>query len=162
MAVELKTWDQQRAASQSPFALTLLGGNPERGRQIFVGHTKAQCIRCHRVDGLGGSAGPPLNGVAKRLKPKVILESLLTPDVRITEGYASVGVALKSGKTVTGLLRKQTATALVLLTSDGRNLTLDLEDIEQRSHPKSAMPRMDKVLTLAELRDVMAFLLTLK
>ena len=162
LAVELKTWDQQRAASQSPFALTLLGGNPERGRQIFVGHTKAQCIRCHRVDGLGGSAGPPLNGVAKRLKPKVILESLLTPDVRITEGYASVGVALKSGKTVTGLLRKQTATALVLLTSDGRNLTLDLEDIEQRSHPKSAMPRMDKVLTLAELRDVMAFLLTLK
>ena len=162
LAGELKRWDQQRAKSQTPFALTLLGGTAERGRQIFVGHAKAQCIRCHRVHGLGGSAGPPLDGVTKRLKPKVILESLLTPDVRITEGYASVGVALKNGKTFTGLLRKQTATTLVLLTDDGRNLSLDLASVEQRSQPKSPMPRMDTILTLAELRDVMAFLLTLK
>ncbi|MEO1994140.1 MAG: PVC-type heme-binding CxxCH protein [Planctomycetaceae bacterium] len=162
LARDVKVWDEQRSASQAPFAVTLLGGNPERGRKIFVGHAKAQCIRCHRVQGRGGAAGPLLDGVAKRLKPQQILESLVTPDVRITEGYASVGVALKNGKTFTGLFRKKTETTLILLTDDGRNLSLDLADIEQSSDPKSAMPRMDKILTLAELRDVLAFLSTLR
>ena len=159
---ELKAWDIRRSTSQTPFAIALRGGNPQRGREVFVGHAKAQCIRCHRVQGRGGAAGPALDGVAKRLTSEQLLTSLVAPDARIAEGYASVGVVLKNGKTLTGLLRKKTKTSLVLLTDDGRNVSLDVANIEQSSVPKSPMPPMNKNLSLQELRDLMAFLSTLK
>jgi quinoprotein glucose dehydrogenase len=65
--------------------LRLNGGNAERGRDLFVGHAVAQCIRCHTVGGRGGMAGPDLSAVAhpeRNVDRRYLLESMMLPNAK--------------------------------------------------------------------------------
>jgi mono/diheme cytochrome c family protein len=54
-----------------------LRGNVNRGREVFV----RTCTACHRVgNGEGREYGPNLAGVAKRLSPVKIVESVIDPE----------------------------------------------------------------------------------
>ena len=68
-------------------SLALSGGDPVAGASIVREHPGAQCLRCHRVSGLGGEAGPSLDGVAKRLSAEHLLQSIVEPSAVIVEGY---------------------------------------------------------------------------
>ncbi len=63
-------------------------GDPARGKEIFMTHQIAACIRCHKVDGQGeGIIGPPLDGIATRKGSEYIMESLVDPGAQIAEGF---------------------------------------------------------------------------
>lgn len=64
-----------------------IGGDADRGRELVLYHAGAACIRCHVVDGRGGTAGPDLTGVGARLDRAALLESILSPGATIAEGY---------------------------------------------------------------------------
>lgn len=167
--------------SRQPFAersVALRGGSAERGRAIFAGHRQAQCVRCHKIATQGGEAGPDLTRVASRdltavgSKPDdagqddhlraYLLESLLSPSNRIAPGFGTITFALTDGTTAAGIIKSERSGVLELLTPDNKPLQLKADEIEQRSDPKSAMPAIDKVLTLRELRDLIEYLATLK
>ncbi len=63
-------------------------GDPARGKEIFMSHQIAACIRCHKVEGQGeGVIGPPLDGIASRKSEAYLLESLTDPGATIAEGF---------------------------------------------------------------------------
>ena len=144
------------------FRPALLGGDAERGREVFTGHRLAQCIRCHAVRGTGGTAGPDLTQVAGRGDREHLLQSLIVPDAKIAPGFGSVALVLTSGKILAGTLKSEQGGKIVLETPDGKTVTVAAEDVEDRSPPKSAMPPVDRVITLRELRDLVEYLGTLK
>jgi putative heme-binding domain-containing protein len=106
-----------------------MGGDAARGRELFRGHRVAQCQRCHKAHGEGGDAGPDLSQVANRHDRAGLLESLVDPSAKIAPNFGTVSVVLNDGRVVAGTLRKETATAITLLTPDGRESEIQLSDI---------------------------------
>ena len=150
---------------KSPFAVSLTGGDADRGKEIFNGHAAAQCVRCHVIKGFGGAAGPDLTEVAKRNPEKTrehFLESLLTPSAKLTPGFGTVSLVLVDGRSVSGVILTEDKKSLVLQHGDGKKETIPIEDIERRGSALSPMPAVDKTLTPREVRDLIEYLSTLK
>ncbi len=147
------------------FRTSLTGGDAARGRELFYNHTAAQCVRCHTVNGSGGTAGPDLSKVAAKYPEKLrehLLESLVLPSAKIAEGYASVTLTLSDGRTVAGVVLREDRQSLTLQTPDGQKLAVEVADIDKRTTPTSPMPSVEKTLTPREMRDLIEFLTTLK
>src|SRR5881296_4400632 len=84
--------------SKPPAELSLEGGNVTQAQLIKAGeeiyHTKGTCEICHRI-GQQGTRAPDLAGVGARAakrKPGMsakayIIESLITPQAYVVEGY---------------------------------------------------------------------------
>lgn len=146
----------------APFAGALLGGDIDRGRRIFYRNQTAQCIRCHAYDDYGGSAGPRLNGVGARLTREQLLASLVNPDARIAPGFGTVRLDLANGKTVRGILQSENAREFTVKIGDKPDTVVLRADVKNRVDGASSMPAMRNLLSKREIRDVVAFLATLK
>lgn len=161
----LEHWDETLAGGEAdPLAMhrmALSGGDAAAGRLIFQNHQTAQCLRCHSVRGQGGTAGPDLNGIATRHDAAYLLESLIVPSAKIVDGYAIVTATLEDGKTISGILLSRDAehTSILEGTTPRQIRTAEIKDL---TSPLSAMPPMGALLTPRELRDLMAYLQTLK
>jgi len=75
----------------------LVGGDPIRGRDVLMYHSAAACLRCHAVGGVGGHAGPALDGVGSRLDRHALLQSMLEPQAVITPGFGVTSAMLPMG-----------------------------------------------------------------
>jgi quinoprotein glucose dehydrogenase len=147
------------------FAVSRTGGDSERGKDIFFNHTAAQCVRCHKVNGSGGVAGPELTGVVKRNPENTrdhLLESLVKPSAKIAPGYAGITLTLTDGRVIAGTLMKQEMGNYEVKTPDGKTVTVKAADIDTKTAPTSGMPAVDKALTHREMRDLIEYLMTLK
>jgi len=142
--------------------LALEGGDAERGRRIFREHRQAQCLRCHRIHGTGGDAGPDLSTVAARHDRERLLESLVAPGARIATGFGSTVLTLDDGTSVAGVVVEETSERLTVTTPEGTTVIVDPRTVEERSPPRSPMPEMVPTLTRRELRDVVEYLSTLR
>ena len=141
---------------------SLLGGDPRQGARIFYQHQSAQCIRCHAVGDYGGNAGPRLSGIAARISREQILEALVNPSARLAPGFGTVKLDLKNGKTVSGILQGEDKKSIMVKIGDRPDTTVARGDVNTRTNATSSMPPMRYVLTKREIRDVVAFLSTLK
>jgi quinoprotein glucose dehydrogenase len=147
---------------------TLVGGDAERGREIFLTKAEVSCLRCHKIAGpdgqaAGGEVGPELTGIAARQPREYLLESIVAPDRKIAQGFESVVVATSDGKVVSGVLRGEDDRELRLVTAEGRPITIAKDDIEDRKRGPSAMPAdLASKLTRREIRDLIEFLATSK
>ena len=93
----------------------------------------------------------------------VILESLLEPSARIAPGYGTVGITLKNGTRVDGTLRDETDTLVVLMAgTPPAEQRIAKTDIAERTNPVSAMPPVGLIVKPREVRDLVAYLSTLK
>ncbi|HEY2841322.1 MAG TPA: PVC-type heme-binding CxxCH protein [Pirellulales bacterium] len=141
----------------------LEGGDAAAGRAIFFGR-KATCSACHRAAGEGGKIGPDLSKIGEIRAPSDLAESILIPSASIARGYESFAVSTNDGQVHTGLIVRETPTAIYLLTPDRNELRVDRRDVESLQPSRlSIMPEgLDRVLSPDELRDLIAFLRTLK
>jgi quinoprotein glucose dehydrogenase len=141
------------------FRVALKGGDADRGRKIFREHAAAECLRCHKIDGNGGEVGPEVTGIGKRQSREYILESIVTPDKQIAQGFDTVVLALGDGTVVTGIVKGEDAKELRLITAEGKLVNVPKAEIEERRRGISAMPEDTiKKLTKSELRDLVEFL----
>ncbi len=156
---------QDLAAKLEPierYAFALRGGNAERGREVFFGNTAVSCLRCHKVHGVGGDVGPDLTGIGARRDRLSLLRSIVDPNAEISEGYESVVLLLDDGRVVTGVLRREDARQLELVTAEGSKLVIEKSRIEARRRGPSAMPSdLVEKLSPRELRDLIEFLSSL-
>ncbi|OWK43505.1 DUF7133 domain-containing protein [Fimbriiglobus ruber] len=165
---KLKALDQTTAtaAKKDPLAphwVALAGGDAEKGRHIFLNNAAVYCQRCHKLDGQGGEVGPVLNGIGAKQTTEYLLESVVNPNAKIAEGYQSVILNLVDGKIVSGVLRSKDAKGYTIVTADNKVLTIPKDDVDSEKPDKSAMPDdLHKKLSERELRDVVAFLASLK
>ncbi len=147
------------------FRDALTGGDADRGRDIFFGHTAAQCVRCHVVNGVGGVAGPDLSKVAAKYPEKTrehFVESLALPNAKIADGYAAVTFTLADGRVIAGVVLAEDKKQVTVQTPEGKKQVIATEDVDARTTPTSPMPPMDRTLSPREVRDLVEFLTTLK
>jgi putative heme-binding domain-containing protein len=140
-------------------------GDPQAGRKLFFDlQGKAQCAKCHSVGGEGGRVGPALDRIASRRAPEFILESILQPSKEIAPEYEAVAVATKDGRVITGLRVNETNFSIQLHEENGRFHSLLKRDLDEvKVLKKSLMPEnFAEVLTVKELHDLFAYLMTLE
>lgn len=138
----------------------LTGGDAEKGHDIFYEHESAQCVRCHTVFEYGGNAGPGLAGVADRLSPEKLLESMIFPSASFATGYEVVSLELKDGSIVAGVIADESEEQIVLKVGK-ETKSVNQSDIKERISIPSSMLPMGEILTKRQIRDVIAFLGTL-
>jgi putative heme-binding domain-containing protein len=157
-----------RSLARSPSESTwkpYLAGDPQAGRKLFFDtQSKAPCSKCHTVGGEGGRIGPTLDRIASRRAPEFVMESILQPSKEIAPEYEAVAVATKDGRVITGLRVNETNFSIQLTEENGRFhsfLKRDLDDVKVMT--KSLMPEnFGEVLTVKELHDLFAYLMTLE
>jgi putative heme-binding domain-containing protein len=133
-------------------------GAQERGRELFV---KAQCANCHRYANKGESLGPDLTALSRRFTRKEVLESILHPSQVISDQYQTKVVTTVDGQQHSGLLTTDANGNHVVLTSDGKKITVLQEDVDEIAVSNvSSMPTgLIDNLTVEEVADLFAFLL---
>ena len=158
----LETHQQKLNKSGVPtdqYADTLYGGDIEKGSKIFYGKTEVSCVRCHRIGGTGGKVAPYLSAIGKTHDRRYILEAIVEPSKQIAKGHAQVVVLTDEGMMHTGVVKEETDTLMALMDSDGNVTRVDKDMIDEMKAGKSGMPEgLHKLLTMSELRDLVAFL----
>ena len=135
-------------------------GNPERGREVFLRPEKSQCIKCHRVEGVGGNIGPDLNNISQTHTIEKIIESIADPSREIKEGFDTWTIVTTEGKVYGGLRISEGPPQFVLRGANGRDYRIYVDDIEEKIQSKRSLMPDGTVsqLSLTELVDLIAFL----
>ena len=167
LAAKLTEFEQTRKSSSKNLLLqyreSLLGGDAERGRKLFLASSDTSCVRCHKVGERGGQVGPELSHIGSQKTREYLLEAILDPNKQIAQGFETVILQMTSGKVYIGIVRESTEKELRLIQPDNSILTLQKADIEEQTKGASAMPEdVVKKLTKSELRDLVEFLARLK
>ncbi|MBX3414472.1 MAG: HEAT repeat domain-containing protein [Pirellulales bacterium] len=155
------TADQKKRLEE--LASRLEGGNAKQGERIFHDN-RAACVVCHRVQNEGGQIGPDLTKIGSIRAPRDLLESIVVPSASFARGYETYAIATSTGIPLTGVIAKETATTIVLRTTNREELRIPREDIEaiERSQISVMPDGLDRQLSNEELRDLIAYLSSLK
>ena len=159
----LSEYNSQFAANPlAAYDVCIEGGDPDRGKMIFLTHAAGQCAKCHRIDKDGGEAGPDLSDVAKRGDAKYILDSLINPSASVVPGYGLTMVTKKDGSSTGGTLLEEDKEKVVIRVTEAdgqqKEVTFPKDEIVSLTPPISAMPPMNGVLRKDEIRDLVAYL----
>ena len=153
------------AAAMSPdlgYAMCLTGGDPKQGKLLFNTHLQAQCVRCHRVGNNGSTVGPDLRNIAQKRNAAHLLRAIIAPSADIDPNYRSVVVVLASGKSLPGIKLRESKTELTIADSKGKEINIALNDIDDVVEQNvSIMPDMSKALSPTEIRNLLAYLMSL-
>lgn len=132
----------------------------ESGRAAF---RDSGCIQCHRFASEGGSVGPDLSGIGRRLGARDLLESMLLPSKVIAADYATTEIEIRSGEAVVGRVEREDDRVVVLrpLGSVDEPVTIQKGEVRRRTlSPVSNMPAsMLNSLEEAQVLDLLAYLL---
>jgi putative heme-binding domain-containing protein len=130
-------------------------GSVADGKLVF---TKV-CASCHKRDGQGNEVGPDLSDVRNRSK-SALLNEILDPNAKVEPRFSGYSVLTLDGQLFTGLLATETAEAVVLTLTGGKQQTIGRGQIEQiKISDVSLMPEgIEKDVTPEQMADLLAFL----
>jgi putative heme-binding domain-containing protein len=135
------------------------GRSYAQGKELFK---IANCHACHKLEGVGQEYGPNLTEFDTKWTPLEVWKEMVDPSARINEKYQSYVFQLASGKTVTGLIVRETADAYQVAENPiagAAPIVLKKDDVEAREKsPTSLMPKglLDK-LSRDEILDLLAY-----
>jgi quinoprotein glucose dehydrogenase len=144
------------------YGMALVGGNAEKGRRIFQGHAQAQCAKCHALKQTDKQVGPSLEGIASRHPREYLLRSIVDPQADLVSGYAIISLQLKDGQTVVGNLISRDAKAITVKLPDGSMQTIARSAVKSESKPIGTMPDPRPFLDSRQIRDLVAYLASMK
>ncbi len=169
LAARVKSYDESVASSAiARYLPSLEGGDPARGRKVFMNKSETGCRRCHQVGDLAPTdssvlAGPDLSDVGRRRDRRYLLESIVDPNAQITEEFQDWLVETKEDDVYRGRVVEEDEKKIVMEIKEfgepTERVTVPKDLITFRKREKSPMPE-DVVtkLTPSELRDLVAFL----
>lgn len=139
------------------------GGNAARGREVFVSQSVA-CATCHRVGTEGGSIGPDLTRAGAIRSGRDLVESIVFPSSTFAQGYEPYVVTLKDKQQLSGIIVEKIEQGLTIRDSAGAERRIASNRIASvRRETVSIMPEgLDSAMTEEELRDLLAYLQSLK
>jgi putative heme-binding domain-containing protein len=141
-----------------------VSGDQDKGRAIFASQQGPKCIGCHRAHGEGGSIGPDISNVGGKFARAHLIEAILEPSRQIVEGYRSTVIATSDGRALTGLVKEETPTRLVLVDTETHEHSIRKADIQARRFSDvSIMPDgLATGLSKAQFADLIAYLESLR
>ncbi len=147
---------RQRIAELLPLVHS---GDVRRGQQVFA-RTTVACTACHQFGYKGGHIGPDLTKIGAIRAERDLLEAILFPSASFVRSFEPTQIVTKAGKAYNGLVRKEAADEVVLVTSATETVRVPRDQIEEmRPGTVSVMPAgLDKQLTPQDLADLVAFL----
>ncbi len=151
----------QEVEAWSPY----LDGDPAAGRELFFDlEGPTPCAKCHVAEGGGGDIGPDLSAVAGTRTAQFIVESILEPSASIAGGYESVLVQTSDGRILDGVVRRETADSIWLVTADEVEYALAAEDVARRREQELSLMPSDfaDLISVAEFHDLLSYLRTLQ
>jgi putative membrane-bound dehydrogenase-like protein len=154
---------EKQKARLEELSPVLSGGDPARGKDVFFGK-KVACSTCHTILSQGGRVGPDLSKIASIRTGRDLLESIVFPSASFARGYEPYLIRTKDGAILDGLIARETADAVYLFTADRTEKRVPRSSIDVMQMGKtSIMPQgLDAQITRDELRDLLAYLLSLK
>jgi len=135
-------------------------GDSKKGQELF---TTRGCAVCHEIKpGDKGGGGPSLAGAGSRFNVAYLVESVITPNKTVAPMFRWTLVRFKDDEEVAGLVTGETSDEIDLLLPAGVHRAVRKGDIAKREiQDRSPMPE-GMIQTPAELRDLLAFLLSQK
>jgi putative membrane-bound dehydrogenase-like protein len=151
---------KDRAAVARLTRRILTRGDPQKGKVLYLSDKNLACIRCHRLEGVGGSIGPDLTRLWETQSVEKIMESILEPSKEIKEGYQTYQAETKKGQVFIGLKISQTKEAVVLRDANGTDVRIAAKDLADLTALKTSLMPDDAVkqLTFDQFIDLVAFL----
>ena len=139
-------------------------GDLEGGRRLFFHVNGPGCSKCHTLNGRGGRVGPDLSRIGVSMNRNQLIQSILEPSREIAPQYVSWAFETTGGKVLTGMIVHENEGITIIGDADGKTTELKTIDIALRvPQAKSIMPdKLSDLMTLQELRDLIAFLESLK
>jgi len=129
-------------------------GDGPRGRAVFA----LVCQQCHMLFDTGGAVGPDITG-SNRADLAYILETILDPNAVIPNEYRSSTLTTKDDRVLTGIIKKQDASAVTIATAN-ETLVLPRAEIESVRESEISMMPEGLLAGLAdqEFRDLIYYL----
>jgi putative heme-binding domain-containing protein len=92
-----------------------------------------------------------------------LLESIVSPNAKMCEGFETTVLQLDTGKVVTGIVRRENDSVIELVDAAAKTIMVDPKTIENRIKGSSAMPEnLVDQMTPRQLRDIIAYLSELR
>ncbi|MFT7512524.1 MAG: putative heme-binding domain-containing protein [Candidatus Omnitrophota bacterium] len=134
-------------------------GHAGRGEAIYR-RANLLCLNCHAIGGAGGKVGPDLTSIGASAPIDYQIESLLTPQAKIKEGYHVSMITKKDGSIMTGTVIREDEKNLALRDGLGAITEVQKSDVnKQEIVPTSLMPPgLTNSLRKDEFIDLVAFL----
>ncbi|MBY0526895.1 MAG: HEAT repeat domain-containing protein [Gemmataceae bacterium] len=114
-------------------------GNPQIGRALYLDAKVLACIKCHRLEGVGGNVGPDLTRLWDTHSIEKIMESMIDPSKEIKEGYQTFVATTKKGQVFQGLKVSQNADEVVLRDANAQDVRIATKDLEELVASKQSL-----------------------
>jgi len=135
-------------------------GDPVAGRRVYE---NTGCAACHAISGQGGILGPELDDVGRRRGLAFLEESIVKPEADLPADYRGTRLILPDGQLVAGIRLNEDDYSIQIRDAEGNPRSfLKHELTEIRRDNPSLMPAYGSVFSATQLRDLVAFLSTLK
>ena len=139
-------------------AASAKNGDPHRGELIYRQPALA-CTACHAIAGVGGKTGPDLTSIGASAPLDYLVESIVKPGAKVKEGYHSVIIETKDGKSINGrLIRASEGSTVIRDAADNETIVPD-SMIARQTDAGSLMPGgLIDSLKPRQTADLFAFL----
>jgi len=117
-------------------AMAEIKGDPIAGKRIFL---QQGCNACHSIEKGEALKGPYMGQIGSIMSRQQIAESILKPNASISQGFASVLVSTKDGKSYMGFVTAESADRLVLRDITGAAHTIHVDNIQKREELETSM-----------------------
>ena len=133
-------------------------GDLGNGRRLFA---SLGCAKCHAVGADQKVVGAPsLSEARRRFQVPHLVESVLVPSKQVAEAFRATSIVTSDGQSLSGLIVGETASTIELLLPDTSRRTIAKKEIDERERTSLSPMPVGLVKTPAELRDVLAYLLS--
>jgi quinoprotein glucose dehydrogenase len=159
---KVKAFEAARSPDDAlaPWRECLEGGDAKLGQVLFKEKDEVGCYRCHKVGGGGGDVGPAMDKIGATHDREYLLRSIVFPNAEYAPGYETVLLKLADGAVAAGMVAKEDATRIELVTpGTTQRQTIEKDKVAGRDRLPSPMPEgLPQLLSKRELRDLIAYL----
>ncbi len=149
------TGEMAETVSRLSGVLNELTGDPYAGKKLYT----QRCAKCHEFFAEGEFVGPSLTSYQRNDRQQLLLH-IVNPSLEIREGFELIVVVTEDGRILTGFTTYEDDNALVIRGSEGEDVRVSKDEIEDIiPQKKSLMPEdLLKGLTDQQVADLFAYL----
>jgi putative heme-binding domain-containing protein len=132
-------------------------GDPARGASVYA---RSGCSTCHIHAGQGTGFGPDLTDVGERRNASYIGQAVSNPASALPEGLLMVSVVTSAGRSVNGIRLNEDSFTIQIKDPRGSIYSFRKRDLKElkKETGQTPMPSFEKILSPADLQDLVAFL----
>ncbi|HET7217476.1 MAG TPA: c-type cytochrome, partial [Vicinamibacterales bacterium] len=140
-----------------PARLASTPGDAQLGKTLF---TRQGCAACHTASPEETEKGPYLGGIGSRYSRAELVESILRPNAKVAQGFATNWFETTDGRQLQGFVTREGTLDVVIRDLTGAESTLQKNQIKARGvREGSIMPTgLVDTLTLQEFASLLAYL----